>query len=156
MKKSLLTVLGLLIVGSSFLGCKKDNTDQSPANSAGISNSSGRSTAIPAYYDSTQFTIFFAEFSPTAEANQIAHNNSLNNIWQSDPGLPGGLPFISVIDAIPHDGMNPVWRESQIAFINGHTPRQLYSDNEVYAAQTNGEISITLTNEVYWCPVVNH
>jgi hypothetical protein len=124
---------------------------------ANISNAkAGKSTTIPAYYDSSLFSIQFVEFSPTAEATQIAHNPGINFIYQSDPGLPNNQPFISVLDAIPGDGMNPVWREVQIVFNTGHTPRQLYSDNAVAASFANGEITLDTTNDVYWCPVVGH
>jgi hypothetical protein len=116
----------------------------------------GKASSIPAYYDSVLFTIHFVEFSPAAETSHIAHDKNINFIYQSDPGLPDNQPFISVIDAIPGDGMNPVWREVQIAFNTGHTPRQLYSDDEVLAASVNGEVTLDTTNEVYWCPVVGH
>src|SRR5438876_4143953 len=115
-------------------------------------STSGSASAIPAYYDHNLFTIQFVEFSPAAEKSILQHNTSLNFIYQSDPGLPGGQPFISVIDAIPTDGFNPIWEEVQIAFTPGHTPRQLFSDNEVADALAAGEITLTLTGEVYWCP----
>ena len=114
----------------------------------------GAASTIPAYYDHQLFNIHFVEFSPAAEKALLAHNGSLNFIYQSDPGLPGGAPFISVIDAIPGDGFNPIWEEIQITFINGHTPRQLFSDDEIAEAVANGEIKLELTGEVYWCPVV--
>ena len=116
----------------------------------------GIGSAIPAYYDGNLLKIIFVEFSSIAEANLIAHNNSINFIYQSDPGLPNNQPFISVIDAVPGDGMNPVWREVQIAFNTGFTPRQLFSDNEVLTAASgaNPEITLDTTNEVYWCPIV--
>ena len=114
----------------------------------------GAASAIPAYYDHTLFTIQFVEFSPQAEQKLLQHNQSLNFIYQSDPGLPGGQPFISVIDAIPGDGFNPVWEEVQITFTSGHTPRQLFSDDEIGAAMDAGEITLEFTGEVYWCPVV--
>ena len=114
----------------------------------------GSASAIPAYYDGKLFTIQFVEFSPAAEQVLLQHNNSLNFIYQSDPGLPGGQPFISVIDAIPTDGFNPIWEEVQITFTAGNTPRQLLSDNDVAAAVDSGEITIEFTGEVYWCPVV--
>src|SRR5215813_11473500 len=114
----------------------------------------GAASSIPAYYDHVLFTIHFVEFSPAAEKALLQHNNSLNLIYQSDPGLPGGQPFISVIDAIPGDGFNPIWQEVQITFKAGHTPRQLFSDDEIAAAFTAGEIMLTFTGEVYWCPVV--
>jgi hypothetical protein len=114
----------------------------------------GNASAIPAYYDHELFTIKFVEFSPQAEKALLQHNQSLNFIYQSDPGLPGGQPFISVIDAVPGDGFNPVWEEVQITFTAGHTPRQLFSDDEIEAALNAGEITLELTGEVYWCPVV--
>ena len=114
----------------------------------------GRSSMIQAYYDHELFNIQFVEFSPAAEQKLLQHNNSLNFIYQSDPGLPGGAPFISVIDAIPGDGFNPIWEEVQITFTTGHTPRQLFSDDEIAAAVASGEITLQLTGEVYWCPVV--
>lgn len=114
----------------------------------------GADSAIPAYYDHTLFTIHFVEFPPAAEQALLAHNQSLNLIYQSDPGLGGGQPFISVIDAVPTDGFNPIWEEVQIAFTPGHTPRQLFSDDEIADAVASGEITLTFTGEVYWCPVV--
>ena len=151
-----ITAITLLFAAS----CTK--TDMQPpaaaSNSGGSSLKSGNGiqSAIPAYYDATLFTILFVEFPPNAEANLIAHNGSLNFIYQSDDGLPGGEPFISVIDAIPGDGMNPVWQEVQIVFNAGYTPHQLFSDDEVAAAAASGEITLTTTDEVYWCPVIGH
>ena len=123
---------------------------------AQINSANGNASAIPAYYDSTLFKIHFSEFSPNAEANLIAHNKSMNFIYQSDPGLPNNQPFISVIDAIPGDGFNPIWREVQIMFNPGITPRQLFRDDEVLslASGPNPQITLDTTNEVYWCPVV--
>jgi hypothetical protein len=116
----------------------------------------GSASVIPAYYDHVLFSIQFVEFPSAAEKTLIQHNQSLNFIFQSDPGLPGGAPFVSVIDAIPGDGFNPVWQEVQITFTAGNTPRQLFSDDEIAAAAAAGEITLTLTDEVYWCPVVGH
>ena len=157
---SLTATTALLVAVFSFYGCQKEVTQSSAtANAvqdAATHSPQGISTEIPTYYDSAIFKIFFAEFSPNAAKNLIAHNNSLNFIYQSDNGLPGDQPFISVIDAIPGDGMNPVWREVQIVFNPGFTPRQLYSDDEVLAAASgpNPEITLNMTDEVYWCPVV--
>lgn len=117
-------------------------------------SANGAASAMPAYYDHALFTIHFVEFSPAAEQALLKHNSSLNFIYQSDAGLPGGQPFVSVIDAIPGGGFNPIWEEVQIAFINGNTPRQLFSDDEVLNAAASGEIALTFTGEVYWCPVV--
>ena len=86
----------------------------------------------------------------------MAKNGSINFIYQSDPGFPGGLPFISVIDAIPTDAMNPVWREVQIVFNPGFTPVQYFRDDDVLAAASGADPAIRLvyTDEVYTCPVM--
>lgn len=122
--------------------------------SASAQNTNGKGGDMPAYYDAKLFTINFKELPPDAEKAAIAHNAAINKIYQSDPGLPGGEMFISVLDAIQGDGFNPLWREFQITFNNGFTPRQLTSDTEVEAAATSGEITITPTDEVYRCSVV--
>jgi len=119
-----------------------------------VGGAGGSGKTIPAYYDHNLFNIQFVEFPPAAEKALLQHNASLNFIFQSDPGLPGGQPFISVIDAVPADGFNPIWEEVQITFTTGHTPRQLFSDNEIGAAVDGGEITLEFTGEVYWCPVV--
>src|SRR5215831_902852 len=142
MKKQLFKLIGVFALALTLLSGAK----------AGSGN--GSASTIPAYYDHQLFNIHFVEFSAQAEQSLLQHNGSLNFIYQSDPGLPGGKPFISVIDAIPGDGFNPIWEEVQIAFTAGHTPRQLFSDTEVEAAFNAGEITLTLTGEVYWCPVV--
>jgi len=116
----------------------------------------GSPTEIPAYYDHQLFDIHFVQFSEQAGQSLLAHNKSINFIYQSDPGLPGGAPFISVIDTIPGDGFNPIWEEVQIRFTAGHTPRQLFSDDEIATAVASGEITAVETGEVYWCPVVGH
>jgi hypothetical protein len=72
----------------------------------------------------------------------------------SDEGLPGGEPFLSVIDAIQGDGFNPLWLEIQVHFTAGHTPRQLTSDTEIEEAVANGEITLEPTDEVYRCSVI--
>jgi len=143
MKKQLFKFVGAGALALAFLTANVQ---------AGSGN--GTASAIPAYYDHNLFTIHFVEFPPAAEKSLLQHNGSLNFIYQSDPGLPGGQPFISVIDAIPGDGFNPIWEEVQITFTAGHTPRQLFSDNEVAAAVASGEITLVFTGEVYWCPVV--
>lgn len=109
---------------------------------------------MPAYYDGKLYLINFMELSSKAETATLAHNGNYNFIYQSDPGLPGGQPFVSVIDAIPGDGFNPLWLEVQVAFTAGHTPRQLYSDTEIDAAVGAGEITLEPTGEMYRCSVM--
>jgi len=114
----------------------------------------GSAGDMPAFYDGQQFTINFKELASNAEVSQIAHNQSINTIYMSDPGLPGGQPFISVLDAIQGDGFNPLWQEVQIMFNPGFTPIQLTSDTDVLAAAMSGEITLIPTTEVYRCSVV--
>src|SRR5438876_9522287 len=109
---------------------------------------------MPAYYDHQLFTINFKELSAGGEQANLQHNGSINIIFMSDAGLPGGQPFISVIDAIQGDGFNPLWLEVQVNFTAGHTPRQLFSDDEVAEAFSAGEITLTPTDELYRCSVV--
>jgi hypothetical protein len=161
MKKQITIIATFILVfatscSKTGMQTQKESINNLTSSSSQRNSSVGIGTAIPAYYDAKLFKIIFVEFSSTAEANLIAHNNSLNFIYQSDNGLPNDQPFISVIDAIPGDGMNPVWREVQIVFNPGFTPRQLFSDDEVSAAASgaNPEIALDTTNEVYWCPVV--
>jgi hypothetical protein len=120
---------------------------------AAAPNTNGVSGAMPAYYDHTLFAINFMQL-VTSGATLQTLNPQTNIIWQSDPGLPGGQPFISVINAIPADGMNPLWVECQITFNPGHTPRQFFSDDEVNTAAANGEITVTNTHEIYRCSVI--
>ena len=142
MNKKMLKLLGAAAIAAAFTLNMHGQTTK------------GTASQIPAYYDGNLLTIQFVEFSSSAETSLLQHNGSLNFIYQSDPGLPGGQPFISVIDAIPTDGFNPVWEEVQIKFTDGNTPVQFFSDNEVLAAAAAGIITLTDTGEVYWCPVV--
>lgn len=152
------TLLTMLILGVVFISScsKKDMKEMQQQSSSENLKSSGITTTIPAYYDSVIFNIQFKQLSPQAAATQIAHNPGINFIYQSDPGLPGNLPFISVIDAVPGDGMNPIWREVQITFNQGFTPIQLYRDDQVLAAASgsNPMITLTYTDEVYSCPIM--
>lgn len=119
-------------------------------------NPNGSAGDMPAYYDSMLVTINFKELPPQAEKEVLAHNHSINIIYMSDNGLPNDQPFISVIDAIPGDGFNPLWREVQIVFNSGFTPHQLFSDDQIQTAATgtNPEITLVPTDEVYRCSVV--
>ena len=112
----------------------------------------GVAGSMPAFYDGNLFTINFMKVA--VGSTLLAHNMSVNTIYMSEPGLPGGKPFISVLDAIQGDGFNPLWQEVQIAFTTGNTPRQLTSDTEVLAAKASGEITLTQTNEVFRCSVI--
>ena len=106
----------------------------------------------PTYYDANLLAINLKLMG--SGTTVLGHNSQTNIIWQSDGGLPGGKPFISVINAIPADGFNPLWDECQITFNPGHTPRQLFSDDEVNGAAAAGEITVTDTHELYRCSVI--
>src|SRR5438552_2647595 len=117
-------------------------------------NANGSGGNMPAYYDHQPLTINFKELPPGGEDANLQHNGSINIIYMSDAGLPGGQPFISVLDAIQGDGFNPLWLEVQINFTAGHTARQLFSDDEISKAAQAGEITLTVTTELYRCAVV--
>jgi len=123
-------------------------------NGAFAGSGHGSASEIPAYYDAELFTIQFVEFSEKAAESLLEHNKSINLIFVSDESLPGGAPFVAVIDSVPGDEFNPLWLEVEIEFTTGHTPRQLFSDDEVEDAVASGEIMLEATDEVYWCPVV--
>ena len=114
----------------------------------------GRAGVMPAFYDDELFTINFKELPGNAEEALIEHNGSINMIFMSDEGLPGGRPFVSVLDAIQGDGFNPLWLEVQVHFLPGHTPRQLTSDTEIFDALSAREIRLEATDEVYRCSVI--
>jgi hypothetical protein len=121
---------------------------------SGAASENGSGGDMPAYYDGQLFTINFKELPPGGESANLQHNGSINTIFMSDVGLPGGQPFISVLDAIQGDGFNPLWQEVQIIFNPGVTPFQLKSDNEVFDAIEAGLISVEATDELYRCSVV--
>src|SRR5258708_3500404 len=116
---------------------------------AGSAN--GSSSQMPAYYDHQLFTINFMKLPAGGETANIARNGSINTIFQSDPGLPGGEMFVSVLDAIQGDGFNPLWEAVQIAFTAAHTPRQLFSDTEIFASFRAWDITLTPPGEWYPC-----
>ena len=155
---SLVIATAILGLSLTITSCSKTETNGMTPQTASKSNTlkAGITTTIPAYYDSKLYNIQFTPLPANAAATQIAKNPGINFIYQSDPGLPGNQPFISVIDAIPTDGMNPIWREVQIAFNPGFTPVQFFRDDDVIAAAagTNPMITLTYTDEVYTCPVM--
>lgn len=114
----------------------------------------GKATQMPAYYDAKIFQILFWELPSMAESVTLNHNGQMNFIYQSDQAVASGFDFISVIDAIPGDGMNPLWNEVQIVFPVGVMPYQFFSDDEVLGAAAAKLITLIPTQEVYICGVV--
>lgn len=116
----------------------------------------GKASIMPALYDGNQVTIQFVEFPPKAEATLLAKNKSINIIYQSDQAVAANFNFISVINAVPGPGFNPIWQEVQIVFKPGTAFTQYPSDDAILAAAAAGKITLVPTTEVYWCPVVGH
>ena len=109
---------------------------------------------MPAFYDAKLFTINFSELPSGGESANLTHNGSINNIYQSDACVAAGHPFVSVIDAIPTDGMNPLWQEVQVVFKSTSNCTQFTSDNDVLAAAAAGSVTLVPTGELYRCSVI--
>jgi hypothetical protein len=120
----------------------------------GTTNTQGIGGAMPAFYDGKIFTINFSELPPGGESANLTRNGSINNIYQSDACVAAGHPFVSVIDAIPTDGMNPLWQEVQLVFKSTGNCTQFKSDNEVLAAAAAGVVTLVPTGELYRCSVI--
>jgi hypothetical protein len=115
----------------------------------------GAAGQMPAFYCDLMFTINFKEQPASAEAALLAHNGSINVIYQSDQAVAGGFDFVSVINAFPGDGFNPLWQEVQIVFLT--IPfTQFGSEAEILAAAEANEIMLMPTTQVYRCSVVGH
>jgi hypothetical protein len=125
---------------------------------AGVSalaqSENGSAGDMPAFYDHQLFTINFKPQPEGATQAILQHSSAINNLYLSDPGLPGGEMFVAVLDAIQGDGFNQLWMEIQVIFKARHTPRQLYSDDEIAEAAANGQVTLTPTSELYRCAVV--
>lgn len=124
-----------------------------PAAVASASSTQGVAGSIPVYYDGNLLTTNFALLPAPAQTPIHDRNGQINVIYQSD-STPG---FVSVIDAIPGDGMNPIWEEQQITInVPGGTQQSLglTSDTAILAAQQAGTITITDTDELYRCSVI--
>lgn len=114
----------------------------------------GSAGNVPAYYDRELFSINFKGMPSAAAADLLVHNPNVNLISMSDDGLPGGEPFISVLDAIQGEGFNPLWLEVQTVFTSPDKARQLFFDDEISAALNSGEINLLPKGELYRCSVV--
>src|SRR5204862_4680981 len=86
------------------------------------SNPNGSGGDMPAFYDAQLFTINFKLLKP-----DLHNNPSFNTIYQCDSSAQSGLNFISVLDAIQGDGVNPIWEEGQVTVHAGCTAGELSS-----------------------------
>ena len=118
-------------------------------------NVNGRGGARDVYYDEKLVTVNMVELSEDAAAKIIANNTSVNEIYASND-LDDPQDFKSVIDAVPTDGFNPLWKQLLIVFNPGFTPHQFFSEEEVEdaAAGSNPEITLVDTGEIYRCSVI--
>jgi len=126
---------------------------QSSALATTAASVNGAASKRPVYYDGNLFTVNMMEVN--ASDPLIAKNKSINEIYASND-LDEEQEFLSVITAIPTDGMNPLWRQVFIVFNPGFTPHQFTSDDQIEAAAEgpNPEIRLVETDEVYRCSVV--
>jgi hypothetical protein len=113
----------------------------------------GAASQRPVFYEGKQVTVNMFEV-PSSET-LLDHNKSTNTIYASND-LDDEQDFLSVIDAIQGEGMNPLWHQVLIVFNDGFTPRQFASEDEVLAAASGPDPEITLvpTDEVYRCSIV--
>jgi hypothetical protein len=113
----------------------------------------GAASQRPVFYEGKQVTVNMFEV-PSSET-LLDHNKSTNTIYASND-LDDEQDFLSVIDAIQGEGMNPLWQQVLIVFNDGFTPHQFESEDEVLAAAAGADPEITLvpTDEVYRCSIV--
>ena len=113
----------------------------------------GAASQRPVFYEGKQVTVNMFEV-PSSET-LLDHNKSTNTIYASND-LDDAQDFLSVIDAIQGEGMNPLWHQVLIVFNDGFTPHQFTSEDEVLAAAAGADPEITLvpTDEVYRCSIV--
>ena len=118
-------------------------------------STNGRAGTMMAYYDDQLFTVNFKELPPGGEKANLAHNGSINVIYESDDCMPSGGMFVAVLDAIQGDGFNPLWQEVQVVFDNELFPcQQFTSDEDIVDAANAGLVSLQPTGEVYRCSVI--
>ena len=113
----------------------------------------GAASQRPVFYEGKQVTVNMFEV-PSSET-LLDHNKSTNTIYASND-LDDEQDFLSVIDAIQGEGMNPLWHQVLIVFNDGSTPHQFTSEDDVLAAAAGADPEITLvpTDEVYRCSIV--
>lgn len=129
--------------------------NQANASLATQASTNGAAGQMPAYHDGELFTINVKQLSDTATDSLIAKNPNLNEIYATND-LDEDQDFLPVINAIPGEGFNPLWRQILIVFNPGFAPHQFVSEEEIEdaAAGPTPEITLVDTGEVYRCSVV--
>ncbi len=103
----------------------------------------------------TKFTNFPVTFAPAlaktppaASANIYLFKNGIKG-----PGIMGFQP--QVVDSIPGDAKySPLWRVNIVEWKDPTTATILGSEDEVLAAESNGQVTVTPTHIVVNCPIV--
>ena len=102
----------------------------------------------------------FTGFPVNYDANLTKISQGVGNLWIFKNGVkgPGFMGFqASVVDSIPGDpGYTPLWKVSIVEWKtnSGVTPTILGSDDAIAAAQSKGQITVTPTNVVVNCPIL--
>jgi hypothetical protein len=102
----------------------------------------------------------FTGFPVNYDANLTKISQGIGNLWIFKNGVkgPGFMGFqASVVDSIPGDpGYTPLWKVSIVEWKtnSGITPTILGSDDAIAAAQSKGQITVTPTNVVVNCPIL--
>ena len=102
----------------------------------------------------------FTGFPVNYDANLTKITQGIGNLWIFKNGVkgPGFMGFqASVVDSIPGDpAYTPLWKVSIVEWKtnSGITPTILGSDDAIAAAQTKGQITITPTNVIVNCPIL--
>lgn len=151
------TIFNLALVGIILLaGCNKSGVAPAATNSKAnmnlnskttLSSTNGSGGIINVYYDGQLFMMNLMQFTDQPASVILANNKSLNILYEANG-------FVTVTNAIQKDGYNALWQEVDITFINGTKPQQFLSDNDVLAAVANNMITLTPTNEIYRCDIL--
>jgi hypothetical protein len=115
----------------------------------------GSSTDIPAVFNGQPVTVNMLELPNGGENAVLANNPSVNTIYAGKDLDIKAQPFPPVINAIQGAGFNPHWQQVLISFPQGVTPHGFASEADVLAAAKAGQITLTVTAEVYRCSVVS-
>jgi hypothetical protein len=107
----------------------------------------GRATAMLGWYDCEQHVILHKDISEGAAAALAANNTQLNTIF-----IFPDMSNLDVVDAIQTEGFNPLWQEVEVTW--NVTPYLLCSDDQIFAAEMRGDVTLTTTGELESCPVV--
>ena len=113
----------------------------------------GSTTQEPAFFNGQQFTVNMVELPSGGENAVLANSPSVNTIY-AQVDLDQAQPFPPVINEIQGAGFNPHWQQVLIHFNPGVTPHGFTSEANVLAAAKAGQITLTVTDEVYRCSVV--